>query len=129
MLKLDSSPPQQSFGPGRRERELLGAFVERMSEFGLTVPVGEGGFCTVEPEWIANHGLRRITGDRTLREGDLVTLNGGVLYSGYEGRVGRTVACGAQARRSGETIQTLTSRVGRFVGPSLQRAPSRGDGG
>jgi len=28
-------------GPGRRERELLGAFVERMSEFGLTVPASE----------------------------------------------------------------------------------------
>ena len=96
--------------PGRRERELLGAFVERMSEFGLTVPVGEGGFCTVEPDAIANRSLRRITGDRPLREGDLVTLNGGVLYSGYEGRVGRTVACGAQGQRSGETMQALTGR-------------------
>jgi Xaa-Pro aminopeptidase len=103
-------------GPGRRERELLGAFVERMSEFGLTVPASEGGFCTVETEWIANHGLRRITGDRTLREGDLVTLNGGVLFSGYEGRVGRTVGCGAQHRLSDKTLQTLTAQWAKLWG-------------
>ncbi len=45
--------------------------------------------------------MRRIAGDRTVDEGDLVALSSGVLYAGYEGSVGRTWRCSG---RPGHTL-------------------------
>jgi len=86
--------------PGVRERELLGVFVERMSEFGLTGLAMEGIFSATDP---ANGDgaprLRRVARDRAIDEGALVAMAGGVLYAGYEGSVGRTRLCAGRGHR------------------------------
>ena len=90
--------------PGRRERDLLGAFVARMSEFGLTVPASEGGFCAIDQNGVRGQ-MRRMTSDRFLRAGERVTLHGGVFVSGYEGAVGRTTVCNAGHQLSNDSFK------------------------
>ncbi len=90
--------------PGRRERELLGAFVARMSEFGLTVPASEGGFSAIDQNGVRGQ-MRRMTSDRFLRTGERVTLHGGVFVAGYEGAVGRTTVCNAGHQLSNDSFK------------------------
>lgn len=68
--------------PGRRERDLLARFEQRMCELGTTTPAFEGTFGHTFP------------GDRMLETGDRVVLDAGVLVDGYEGGLARTVVCG-----------------------------------
>src|SRR4051794_588638 len=68
--------------PGRRGRDLLGLFEQRMCELGTTTPAFEGTFGHVFPS------------DRALSAGDRVVLDVGVLVDGYEGGLGRTLVCG-----------------------------------
>lgn len=68
--------------PGVRERDLRGAFQQRMCERGTTTPAFEGTFGSVFP------------GARELAAGDRVVLDVGVLVDGYEGGLARTVVCG-----------------------------------
>jgi Xaa-Pro aminopeptidase len=85
--------------PGVRERDLLAAFEQRMTAYGVTVPAVEGTFC-VTPREANGDGappLRRLTTDAAIGEGDLVAMEGGVLYAGYEGSVARTWPCPATA--------------------------------
>jgi Xaa-Pro aminopeptidase len=68
--------------PGRRERDLLGLFEQRMAEEGTTTPAFE-----------ATIG-HRFPSDRALVAGEPVVLDVGVLVDGYEGGLARTVVCG-----------------------------------
>ena len=43
--------------------------------------------------------LRRLPSERRLGPGQLVALNPGALYAGYEGGVGRTIAVEGVSRR------------------------------
>ena len=88
------SAAAEAIRPGVRERDLLGVFDQRMTDFGVTAPAMEGTFCRTEP---CRPGevprLRRLVSDRAIDQGALVALSGGVLYAGYEGSVGRTWPC------------------------------------
>ena len=68
------------------ERELLGLFDERMASFGTTTPAFDATFCVTA----AGEPLRRLASERTVAPGDLVALDAGVLFNGYEGGLGRT---------------------------------------
>lgn len=85
----------EAIRPGVRERELLGAFDRRMTDFGLTAPAVEGTFC-VTPKGRA-YMPRRLVSDRVIDAAQLVAVDGGVLYAGYEGSVGRTYPSSAAA--------------------------------
>lgn len=87
----------RALDPGVTERSLLGVFRGRAASLGTSEPASEGTFCAIPapgPDGVVR--LRRITGDRTIDEGDLVALSSGVLYAGYEGTVGRTWRCSAR---------------------------------
>ncbi len=91
--------------PGIRERELLGAFVERVSGFGCTAPATEGPFCVVR------HGsdgatatLRHFPTHTPIAAGALVAMASGALYAGYEGAVGRTRVCGRPSTDGEEAL-------------------------
>jgi Xaa-Pro aminopeptidase len=98
-----------AIAPGVAERALVGVFAERMAQCGTTVPAADGTFCATPTRNSENDGtsenagtlwdlpIRRMSTDRALREGELVALDGGVLYAGYEGGVGRTWPCGGSA--------------------------------
>ncbi len=92
-----------AIAPGVAERGLVGVFAERMAQCGTTVPAADGTFCATPTQHSGNGGtpwdlpIRRISTDRALRAGELVALDGGVLYAGYEGGVGRTWPCGGNA--------------------------------
>jgi Xaa-Pro aminopeptidase len=84
--------------PGVPERDLVAAFQQRMTDFGVTTPATEGTFCATPREQppganAAIAPLRQIVSDRPLRAGELVACSAGVLYAGYEGAVGRTWPC------------------------------------
>lgn len=80
--------------PGVRERELLGAFEERMAAMGANVPAMEGTFCaTTQSGDQPLAALRRLVGDHTVESGDLVVMSSSALFAGYEGPAGRTWPC------------------------------------
>jgi Xaa-Pro aminopeptidase len=66
-----------------------------MCEYGISTPASEGTFRTLEPAASsAPPRFARLTDETRIDEGDLVALSGGVLWSGYEGSIGRTWRCG-----------------------------------
>jgi len=78
--------------PGVSERELLAAYAARIAELGATTPPTEGVVCATP-----RHGpvaLRRVPTDRTVGPGELVVLDPGAMYNGYEGGLGRTWVAG-----------------------------------
>jgi Xaa-Pro dipeptidase len=97
---------------GVAEHELLALFVERMASHGMQTPAFDGTFCVT-----ANAGpLRRLVTERTVGPGELVALDAGVLYNGYEGGLGRTwlpdesrptSAQRAAARRARDALDAL----------------------
>jgi len=84
--------------PGVTERHLQGVFLERMCMLGTSQFAQQGTFTVVDP----GAPLRRITSGRTLDEGSMVALAGGVLWAGYEGSLARTWWCG---RHGGPTTE------------------------
>ena len=88
------SAASQAISAGRTERDLLGVFLERMTDYGITTPSLEGNFCAIDRQVDTSApDLRRFIGDGVIASGDLVALRGGVLYAGYEGSVARTWPC------------------------------------
>lgn len=77
--------------PGVSERELVGVYEERMASIGMACPPTEGvvWVCTDSPR------PRRVPSDRRLAKGDLVALNPGASFAGYEVSVGRTRLVGS----------------------------------
>lgn len=82
--------------PGVTERELVGAYTEKMSSLGLADAPTEG------VAWVATDSLRprRVATDRAIEAGDLVALNPGATFAGYEVTVGRTRVVGASGAPS-----------------------------
>lgn len=82
--------------PGASERDLVGAYEERMACLGMACPPTEG------VAWVSSDGSRprRVASDRRLMEGDLVALNPGASFAGYEITVGRTRVVGADSSPS-----------------------------
>lgn len=88
---------------GVAEQDVKASFHRAMTRIGATLPAIEGIFCATPREPTASQNgaaaspatppLRQRVSDRPLQSGDLVALNGGVLYAGYQGAVARTVAC------------------------------------
>lgn len=100
--------------PGVRERELLGAFDRRMTEFGLTAPAMEGTFC-VTPRG-GTTTPRRLVSDRVVDGADLVAMAAGVLYAGYEGSLGRTWAASPAGAPAAASVHRRWQEVfGRLV--------------
>ena len=86
--------------PGATERDLLRAYLTSISAQGCPTPPTEGVVCATPRSGPVV--LRRLPSERRLGPGQLVALDPGALYAGYEGGVGRTVAVegaspGAQA--------------------------------
>jgi Xaa-Pro aminopeptidase len=81
--------------PGTNGRLLLGEFEGHMCDYGISTPASEGTFRRIDPATGDEPAtFPRLTTDERIDEGDLVALSGGVLWSGYEGSVGRTWRCG-----------------------------------
>lgn len=114
--------------PGVRERELLGAFDRRMTDFGLTAPAAEGTFCVTPRGRTAVP--RRLVSDRVVDAADLVAMAAGVLYAGYEGSVGRTwpssPAGAAAAARGARRWDEVCSRLVEACRPGSTGADIRG---
>ncbi len=71
---------------GDAERDLQARFVERMASFGTTTPAFDGTFCVSVGDTL----LRRFASPRNVAAGDMVALDVGVLFNGYEGGLART---------------------------------------
>ena len=107
--------------PGISERVLLGTFESHATAYGVTAPLSQGGFCVQSLEKGTDGELpfREMVSDRAVAVGDLITMGGGMLYSGYAADVGRTWLCGpglvataAQrdlAHRWRETLEAMAS--------------------
>jgi Xaa-Pro dipeptidase len=73
--------------PGRTVAELVGVYAEAVSALGMTRPPTEG------VAWVCtgtDRPRRAADRDRTLSEGDLVALQPGASFAGYEVTLGRT---------------------------------------
>ena len=84
--------------PGVTERDLLAAYLQAIAAAGAPTPPTEGVACATPA-----HGpvaLRRIAGRTPIEAGQLVALDPGGFWRGYEGGVGRTrVVGGTPSRR------------------------------
>jgi Xaa-Pro aminopeptidase len=93
--------------PGVTERQLVGLYAEAVAGAGLPCPPTEG------VAWVSTdgHRPRRVVTDRPLRAGDLVALNPGAIYAGYEVTVGRTRVVGGADERPGDSHAALEVRA------------------
>lgn len=73
---------------GISERELVGVYLAAIAGRDLPTPPTEGVACATPRRGPVR--LRQLAGDRLVGPGELVVLNPGALYAGYEGGVGRT---------------------------------------
>ncbi|HET6963313.1 MAG TPA: M24 family metallopeptidase [Acidimicrobiales bacterium] len=80
--------------PGVTERELVGVYAERLASIGMACPPTEGVV------WVSTDSSRprRVPSDRRLQAGDLVALNPGASFAGYEVTVGRTRVVGSPSQ-------------------------------
>jgi Xaa-Pro aminopeptidase len=86
--------------PGITERQLLGVLLERLASLGVPTPPTEGVVSIGSP-------LRRIPTERAVATGDVVVLDPGAMFAGYEGGVGRTWVVGdATDRHRGAAART-----------------------
>jgi Xaa-Pro aminopeptidase len=81
--------------PGVREGELRGAFAERLSALGVTVPGAEAEFRTID-------GPTGRNIDGVVDQGQLVACSVGAMYAGYEGSLARTWLSGSLATSAGK---------------------------
>jgi Xaa-Pro aminopeptidase len=109
--------------PGVTEKHLQATFLDRMCALGTSQFAQQGTFTQIDPEG----RLRWITGDRTLDEGAMVALAGGVLWAGYEGSLARTWWCGQQ-RRPSDAHRGLYQRWRDVVDPVVAACVPGSDG-
>jgi Xaa-Pro aminopeptidase len=100
--------------PGVSERQLLGVYAEAIAGLGAPTPPTEAVVCATPRQGPVR--LRRLATDRCLAPGELVVLNPGAFYAGYEGTLARTWVVGAMvpspaqrrlAQRSRETLEAV----------------------
>ncbi|MHB8670035.1 MAG: M24 family metallopeptidase [Acidimicrobiales bacterium] len=82
----------EALRPGVSERHLLGIFAERVGQLGAPILAQEGVAVSTPAEGAVR--LRQAPSERPVGIGELVVLNGGVMYCGYEGGLGRTWSAG-----------------------------------
>jgi Xaa-Pro aminopeptidase len=83
--------------PGVTERDLLAAYLAAIAAAGAPTPPSEGVACATP-----THGpvaLRRIARREPIEAGQLVALDAGGFFRGYEGGLGRTRAAGGTPSR------------------------------
>lgn len=79
--------------PGASERDLLAALLSRIAALGAPNPSSEGVACATEPKGRVR--LRRLASGQPIGDGQLVVLDAGASFAGYEGGVGRTWPAGS----------------------------------
>jgi Xaa-Pro dipeptidase len=79
--------------PGRSERELFGQFTERLGALGLTIAATQCTFFVTSAGLAPPTTPRRAGTNRRIDPGDLVVLDAGALFAGYEGSLARTWMC------------------------------------
>ena len=95
--------------PGVTERELVAVYAATIAGLGATTPPTEGVVCATP-----RHGqvaLRRVPTDRPVGPGELVVLDPGAMYAGYEGGVGRTWIAGGTVTAA-QTALAARGRAG-----------------
>ncbi len=91
---------REAVRPGVSSRQLVARYGEAAASLGSTSPPTEAVIWTSPPE---RPGVSRrswpwrLPSDRPLVAGELVGLNPGAFYAGYEGTLGRTLAVGGEA--------------------------------
>jgi Xaa-Pro aminopeptidase len=83
---------QDALRPGTSERELTGAYLEAISRLGSPTPPTEAVACATPRSGPVT--LRQVPSSALIGPRQLVVLNPGAMYAGYEGGVGRTAAVG-----------------------------------
>jgi len=78
--------------PGVTERELLGTYLARIASLGAPTPPTEGVVCATSRRGPVQ--LRRLATDRPIGPDELVVVDSGGFFAGYEGGVGRTWPAG-----------------------------------
>jgi len=109
----------EALRPGVREIDLTAVFHSALGRLGVTDVHVESVWCVLprtrnEAPWATPGGLpyRELTSERTLRRGDLVAIDTGILHEGYMSDFGRTWLCGeASARESERRIFAEWSEV------------------
>lgn len=108
------SAMEAALRPGVSERQLLGVHLGRIAALGVPTPPTEGVVCATPRRGPVSR--RRLAVDRLVGPGELVVLDPGALYAGYEGGVGRTRVAGpggaAPAQeRLGERCRAILAEV------------------
>jgi len=90
--------------PGARETDVVAAAMQELFRLGgemahVTTPFVASGEHMAPPN--------RIASDKIIREGDLVFIDIGAMWSGYFGDLGRTVICGRPGRRQQEVYSAV----------------------
>src|SRR5207302_7345490 len=90
--------------PGARETDVVAAAMRELFRLGgemahVTTPFVASGEHMAPPN--------RIASDKIIREGDLVFIDIGAMWSGYFGDLGRTVICGRPGRRQQEVYSAV----------------------
>ena len=100
--------------PGVTERQLVGVYAEAIAGLGAPTPPTEAVVCATPRQGPVR--LRRLATDRRLAPGELVALNPGAFYGGYEGTLARTWVVGSMvpspaqrrlAQRCRETLEVV----------------------
>jgi len=102
---------------GMAERELAAIWDREMQAAG-----GEHTFATIVASGPNAANPHHTSGDRVLQPGDLVILDGGALYDGYQSDITRTVAVGepsAEARRIYELVLAANAAGRAAAGPGM----------
>jgi Xaa-Pro aminopeptidase len=96
--------------PGVHEAELAGVFAEACARLGVTTPGSSSSFCATARDGPSGSvpSLRRRFSPRPLEAGDLVALDGTVLYAGYEGGASTTRLCRSAAQGADDAASTAS---------------------
>jgi Xaa-Pro aminopeptidase len=94
----------QTIRPGMRELDVVAAAMHELYRLGgemshVTTPFVASGEHMAPPN--------RIPSDKIIRNGDVVFIDIGAMWSGYFGDIGRTVICGKPSRRQQEVYTAV----------------------
>jgi Xaa-Pro dipeptidase len=94
----------QAIRPGARETDVVAAAMHELYRLGgemshVTTPFVASGEHMAPPN--------RIPSDKLIRNGDVVFIDIGAMWSGYFGDIGRTVICGKPSRRQQEVYTAV----------------------
>ena len=89
--------------PGVSSRELIGIYAEAAASLGSASVPSEAAVWVAARDAEGGDGRRawpgRLPSERRLEAGELVAINPGAFYGGYEGVLGRSLAVGEEAAR------------------------------